>query len=172
MGLDMCLEAEMFLSSYSDKPQFNALSKVVNEHVAVNPFPESLNDMVSASVTMTVAYWRKANQIHDWFVQNVQDGIDECQRSYVSYENLVELQEVCENALNLRNTISDPQELVEQLGELLPTSQGFFFGSSEYDSYYWEDIQKTAEFLSRFLEWFEAEAEVGNHWAIFYQSSW
>lgn len=24
-----------------------------------------------------VAYWRKANHIHNWFVQNIQDGIDD-----------------------------------------------------------------------------------------------
>ena len=25
-----------------------------------------------------VGYWRKANQIHNWFVENVQDGEDDC----------------------------------------------------------------------------------------------
>ena len=28
-----------------------------------------------------VAYWRKANAIHSWFVENCQDGVDECQYS-------------------------------------------------------------------------------------------
>ena len=29
-------------------------------------------------------YWRKANQIHKWFVDNVQGGIDDCRPYPVS----------------------------------------------------------------------------------------
>src|ERR1017187_4553583 len=42
-----------------------------------------------------VAYWRKANAIHGWFVNNVQNGIDQCQESVVTREQLNELLSVC-----------------------------------------------------------------------------
>ena len=41
------------------------------------------------SISYPVGYWRKANAIHNWFVQNVQDNRDECQKSYVSHKTCV-----------------------------------------------------------------------------------
>ena len=35
-----------------------------------------------------IAYWRKANAIHGWFVRNCADGVDECQPIAVSREAL------------------------------------------------------------------------------------
>ncbi len=40
-------------------------------------------------------YWRKANQIHKWFVDNVQDGNDDCKTYYVSTEDLEKLLNIC-----------------------------------------------------------------------------
>jgi hypothetical protein len=89
-----------------------------------------------------VAYWRKANQIHNWFVKNVQDGIDNCQTSYVSRDNLQELLDVC-------NQVIADNSLAETL---LPTGSGFFFGSTEYDEWYFKDISNTIVYLTEILE--------------------
>jgi hypothetical protein len=89
-----------------------------------------------------VAYWRKANQIHNWFVKNVQDGIDNCQNSYVSRDNLQELLDVC-------NQVIADNSLAETL---LPTGSGFFFGSTEYDEWYFKDISNTIVYLTEILE--------------------
>lgn len=43
----------------------------------------------------SVGYWRKANQIHKWFVDNVQDGNDDCKPYYVSTEDLEKLLNIC-----------------------------------------------------------------------------
>lgn len=43
----------------------------------------------------SVGYWRKANQIHKWFVDNVQDGNDDCKSYYVSTEDLEKLLNIC-----------------------------------------------------------------------------
>ena len=45
--------------------------------------------------TTEVAYWRKANAIHRWFVNNVQDGIDECQETIVTRNQLFTLLQIC-----------------------------------------------------------------------------
>ena len=42
-----------------------------------------------------VGYWRKANQIHKWFVDNCQDGEDDCRQAYVSLNQLKELLSLC-----------------------------------------------------------------------------
>ena len=46
-----------------------------------------------------LAYWRKANQIHKWFVDNVQEGVDNCGEYYVSHEKLQELLDTVNNVL-------------------------------------------------------------------------
>ena len=50
-------------------------------------------------ITYNVAYWRKANQIHKWFVDNVCDGEDECNPHDVSLEQLTELRDLCMKVL-------------------------------------------------------------------------
>ena len=42
-----------------------------------------------------VGYWRKANHIHNWFVQKVQNGIDQCEEHEVSREKMKELLAEC-----------------------------------------------------------------------------
>lgn len=84
-----------------------------------------------------VAYWRKANQIHNWFVANVQGGVDNCQSSYVGRDNLEELLDLCKQ-------VDSDNELADSL---LPTTSGFFFGGTEYDEWYFKDIKNTITFL-------------------------
>ena len=93
-------------------------------------------------VVEEIAYWRKANQIHRWFVENVQNGIDQCQSSYVSRENLEEL-------LNLCQLVAANHSLAD---ELLPSASGFFFGGTDYDEWYYNDINSTIKYLTEALE--------------------
>jgi hypothetical protein len=50
-------------------------------------------------------------------------------------------------------------------GELLPTTSGFFFGGTEYDKYYMEDIKNTIKIIEKCLKLPEA-------WEFEYHSSW
>ena len=100
-----------------------------------------------------VAYWRKANQIHNWFVENVQGGIDECHKSPVTRAQLKTLRRLCMEALDTKNP------------KLLAPKDGFFFGSTEIDDWYWNCIRNTIEQLDRALK-MPANLE------FFYQSSW
>ena len=40
-----------------------------------------------------IAYWRKANAIHGWFIRNCADGVDECQPIAVSRNDLTALRQ-------------------------------------------------------------------------------
>ena len=93
------------------------------------------------TITVEAGYWRKSNQIHNWFVQNVQDGVDECQEAYVSREQLKELRDTCQKVL-------DNHELAEQL---LPTIGGFFFGGTDYDKWYFDDLEDTIKIIKASL---------------------
>ena len=105
-----------------------------------------------------VGYWRKANQIHNWFVKNIQDGIDDCQyHREVTKEDLKELLDTCHEVL------CNPD-----LSELkLPTQCGFFFGSTDYDEWYIENVKSTVDIITKILETTDFDKQM-----IYYVSSW
>lgn len=92
-------------------------------------------------IEFEVAYWRKSNQIHNWFVKNVQYGVDDQREYVVSIKDLHNLLDLCMRVLKDRS-------LAE---ELLPTIDGFFFGPTDYDEYYFKDLEDTVEVLTREL---------------------
>ena len=141
MGLDMYLNAKRFFWFDEEAPKVNDLPDGFRvRHVAVD-----------------AAYWRKANAIHQWFVDNVQEGNDNCAPHHVSREQLVELVDICKQVL------ADPTKA----GELLPTADGFFFGPTEYDNWYKESLQATIDQIERVLEKLPED-----QWTFEYQSSW
>ena len=92
MGLDMYLHAHKYTSKYSEKNLNERLIDVVKE---VEPEFPVYDNLKSVIIDIEVGYWRKANHIHKWFVNNVQDGKDDCGEYYVSEEDLKKLLELC-----------------------------------------------------------------------------
>lgn len=126
------------------------------------PHPTIKPERVSYIVEQ-VAYWRKFNALHQWFVDNHQDGVDECQETYVGVSDLTTLLD--EVLIPIHETYkSGDMENAKQIAEdLLPTTSGFFFGSTEYDDYYFTVIEETINVLKGLVE------EGGD---FYYQSSW
>jgi hypothetical protein len=154
MGLDMYLSAKRYMSKYFDAADVEKIEKI-NDIFGVTGIEDG--DYGAEEVKFRVAYWRKANAIHDWFVQNVQDGVDECQETWVSREQLQELIDICEQV------IAD----MSKAEQLLPTRSGFFFGGTDYDDWYKGDLEFTAERLRKILaDPAFAKAD------FYYQSSW
>lgn len=104
-----------------------------------------------------LAYWRKANQIHAWFVRNVQNGVDDCEAYVVSKEKLMALLEDCKAVLEDRNNAE----------KLLPVQSGFFFGGTNYDEWYFADIEETVTIIEGILDNHDFENE-----KLLYCSSW
>jgi hypothetical protein len=94
------------------------------------------------TIDLPMGYWRKSNMIHHWFVNNLADGVDECQPIVVRREDLEQLKETC------IEVIANPTDAEE----LLPTGSGFFFGSTSYDQYYFSDLHDTIGILNKCLE--------------------
>jgi hypothetical protein len=154
MGLDMYLEARKYVSGYSfedNTDTYDALMDIVGLD-KVN-YPES----PSATISVNVGYWRKVNSIHQWFVDNLADGVDECQSIYVSREKLLELRGIVEEVLADHSKAK----------ELLPTSSGFFFGSTDYDDWYFSDLENTVQILNRVLS-----EEALSSADFYYRASW
>ena len=158
MGLDMYLTAEKYVSGYSDVPTRDKIM------AALNDYPPLRDEGSYATVNVSVAYWRKANAIHGWFVRELQDGKDDCDKYFVPLEKLKELVATCESVLFKR----DPEHAEEEL----PTESGFFFGSTEYDDWYWENVEATIDMLSPMIQWFEGDEKRRGDWDLFYRSSW
>jgi hypothetical protein len=157
MGLDQYLYASEYLSdgSWHSEEKRSAYEKI-QEALGADSFENK--EYPSITVKVTVGYWRKANQIHTWFVDNVQNGEDNCKEYYVTSEQLEELLSVCK--------IVSASKDKDKAESLLPPSAGFFFGSYEIDDWYWEQIDDTIEQLKRVL------AKVPEGWSFAYQSSW
>jgi hypothetical protein len=104
-----------------------------------------------------IAYWRKANQIREWFNYHLENGVENCKHTLVSKEDLEQLLEDCKKVLEDHTLAED----------LLPTSDGFFFGSTDYDEWYFEDLEETVKMLEQILKETDFENEV-----IYYYEWW
>ena len=124
MGLDMYLSAKKYMSKYFDPADVERIKKV-NDIFGVVGIEDE--DYGAEEVKFRVAYWRKANAIHQWFVDNCANGEDDCRPMYVPREQLEELRDLVHETLAER----DP--------DLLPPQGGFFFGSTDIDDWYWKD---------------------------------
>ena len=184
MGLDMYLYKKTFLKTAKHWEESKRQTITVETGGVVD---QNIKSERVSFITETVGEWRKANQIHNWFVNNVQEYVDDCKEYHVSTQQLEELHETCKKVVmslaisKVETTEIKVYSFEEQktlkgdsvtfldtsiAEELLPTQSGFFFGSTDYDTEYLQDLETTIEILETVLSEY-------NEWSDFYyQSSW
>jgi len=168
MGLDMYLEARKHIEKIDwkklDKDNYGA-----ETCYSEATFPQWNNVVESAGLTtivdresiygvnvsVTVAYWRKVNSVHNWFVNNIQGGNDNCGEYYVPQDKLRELVRLCTLAV----TNKDPN--------LIPPQEGFFFGGTDIDEWYWRGLMNTIEQIQQLIDRPDFE-----ELSFYYTSSW
>lgn len=144
-----------------------------------------------SNVEEEVMCWRKANHIHAWFVDNVQDGHDDCKSYHVDWDQLSRLLDICDEVTKASKLVKgevwngrrydkdhpegidlwQPGRVVDDprvAKKLLPTRDGFFFGSCQYDEEYLSDVIETRDWAKRML----ADYRSGVPGDIYYSSSW
>ena len=184
MGLDMYLEKKTYVENWSHMKGSELTKIQISGDKAKGIRPERIT-----YVTEQIAKWRKANAIHRWFVENVQEGKDDCGEYAVGSDQLKELAELCRKVLAEAKTkkarikvgmqySKGKTKAITEMGlkvtnpeaceKLLPTQSGFFFGGTEYDNYYIDDLKYTAETIEEALK----ECEKGAHGTFYYSSSW
>ena len=151
MGLDMYLEKRTDVRLWNFQKPEEQFEVVVKKGGVTYP---KINAEKVTTVVEELGYWRKANQIHRWFVDNVQDGVDNCGEYFVPISSLEQLLEIC-LAVKLDHS---------QAEELLPAASGFFFGNTDYDEWYYNDIDHTIVVLKEALSDKDA--------SYYYSSSW
>ena len=165
MGLDMYLSARKYINKVDWKVLHNSPSLSYNDPLAILPEFKKITeiagldnlatDVQGTQVSVVCGYWRKSNQIHNWFVKHVQNNVDDCGEYYVSKDKLTELREVCRKALFNK----DPKEIMP--------AEGFFFGGTDIDQYYWDDVKATIKKLDKVLNHKDLD-----DLSFYYQSSW
>lgn len=156
MGLDMYLIGKRYISNHfneGDGERAEAIQKLFPELADRKGRWGDLSPVME--VKIEVGYWRKANAIHKWVVDNVQGGTDDCGNYHVTREQLQELKTLCEKVLAFRHLAV----------ECLPTQSGFFFGNTDYDKWYFQGLEQTVKIINDCLELPES-------WDFEYQSSW
>lgn len=150
MGLDMYLETSIYLSKFDDENKYR-MEKVRELFPEIAP----TGNLDYVVLTFEAGHWGKANTIHQWFVDNVQDGKDDCDEYYVSRGKLEHLRNLCK--LVLKKEV-EPESA-------LPVSDGFCFGSTEYNDSYYADVQRTIDIIDYALS-------LPDRYSFYYHSSW
>lgn len=169
MGLDQFFNVRTFVSQYAnDALEYDDDGNIISD---INPAYSAIKFFAGADrilskeyypfangfvITYTAGYLRKANAIHNWIVQNSGEE-DNCQDIILEKETIVKLLDVC-------RTVREHPYLAPSL---LPTKEGFFFGSVSYDDWYFKDLARTIDILEECLKLIEKPNTY-----IFYNSSW
>lgn len=138
MGLDMYLKKHTYIGAQYEHRNVNGKIEITE---GSENKPVKIDFKRVEEIVEVVAYWRKANHIHDWFVREIQDGEDDCKEYCVSRDKIQELISTCKTVL----------QQPERGMELLPTKSGFFFGSTDYDEHYYNDLRRTIDQLQPLL---------------------
>ena len=162
MGLDQYLTAKKYVSkwNYSNDYKDKTITQEFQDLIPMDaPDITKYSQFAGITVEYPVGYWRKANAIHNYFVQTVGGGVDECQEMWVSRELLRDLRERCQDVLSS----DDMEEKAQEIG--LETVAGFFFGDVSYDDWYKEDLKLTIEIIDHVLT-------LPEEYSLHYQASW
>jgi hypothetical protein len=188
MGLDMYLTKKTWVGNQYAKEPSEMVQVVMpaTQDKALFPVKNKIKSERVSEIIESVGYWRKANAIHKWFIDNVATDSEGDGDYLVSFEQLQKLLGICtivlEKSKLVKGKIKNGQknvggEWVDIMEDgkyieddttakaLLPTESGFFFGSTDYNEWYLQDVEETKKII-------EAVLAEGDHGDIYYHASW
>lgn len=137
MGLDQSMRA-------LTKEQFESLTEHSNSGIIVPDTVDAAIEKVwGGETSLPEPFWigRKENHIQAWVERVVGEEPPNCGFALVSRADFASLVETLGKVL-------DDHDLAE---EEMPTQTGFFFGNTDYDEYYFGDLQAEKETFSAAL---------------------
>jgi hypothetical protein len=161
MGLDMYLTQKVYIgSTWSEEGRpgiFEIEQNLCNNILKIPMYKIK-------TIELEFLYWRKANAIHNWFVKNIQDGVDDCGEYYIKQEKLQDLYSDLTKAI-----LSQDPTVIKPTG-------GFFFGSAEINDFYWAELNRTAAQIKPIIdEWkkpYDEQDPLISNSDFYYSSSW
>lgn len=133
MGLDMFLYKEYYIGAQYEHNNVTGTFEIFKNGKKLHMDLKDVQYVCSEAIC-----WRKANMIHKWFVDNIQEGADDCKRYYVEKDQLKDLLTTCKVVLD------NP----EFASEFLPVQDGFFYGNTKYDESYFKCLEYTVKKLT------------------------
>ena len=118
-------------------------------------------------------YWRKFNALHGYICDTFADGVDECQVIPLTKANLKKILSVLKKTKKIldKHFEKDEKGAYSFTGNVkdipLQPRGGFFFGGTEIDEWYQDDVDESVKFFSNLVDTFDSRNEV-----CYYQASW
>jgi hypothetical protein len=183
MGLDMYLYKKSYVKNWNSTPdeRKHDVSITMGGAPIKHIKPERI-----CYIEEEVAYWRKFNALHKYFVDNYGGGNDDCQEIYISTQDLRDLLEVLNQVLGIlegadkvSNTTKDwkgnevqyfTYDCLDQINDIFPPTDGFFFGSTDINDWFKKDVENTIEVISALIAEYEENPETS--FSFYYQASW
>ena len=162
MGLDMYF--------YARKTTYKSHAKWNKSEVDETNYPEDLKvfadyiydcnfKSVDIETYYQIGYFRKFNALHSYIVKNFAGGRDNCQNIFLSKGNVEQIKAALDEALEAGTE--------EKAKDVLPTQSGFFFGSTTYDDFYFEDVKEATDLMQMLLDNFDFK-----NYELIYGASW
>lgn len=155
MGLDMYFSKQTYVKNWDHLPKEEKFEITVLR--GGEPCPNMDTSKISY-ITEEFGYWRKFNALHKFIVKNFANNNDDC-RPIALYEDDLKL--IVETLENVHNDHTKAEEL-------LPTESGFFFGGTEYDEWYFKDVENALEVFKKALK----QSTEKPHPQFEYRASW
>ena len=163
MGLDMYFYARKTTyksfskwdkSDRADETNYPEDLKIFSDYIYDRNFKS-----VQTETSYQIGYFRKFNALHSYIVKTFANGIDNCQDIILYKEDVEQIKKVLDDVLEANTE--------EKAKELLPTQSGFFFGGTDYDEFYFEDVKDAADLMQNLLDNFDFEK-----YQLVYRASW
>lgn len=100
---------------------------------------KAVNHIVDTCIAKEDIYYRKVNLLYAFFNDKIDEDTQRCVITKQDVEILIS---------NCQKVLAD-HSLAESL---LPTRVGFFFGSTEYDDWYFQNVEAVLEDFTKYLE--------------------
>jgi hypothetical protein len=98
-----------------------------------------VNEILASFVNGEDMYYRKVNFLYAYFADRLDN--EQC---------IVTLAD-CKKIIKYAETILETRD-TDLAAKLLPTQSGFFFGSTEYNDYYFDDVRDVLEQFSEYID--------------------
>lgn len=115
---------------------YKFMEQLISQSETTEELCRRIDEVFESSVSWNDMYYRKVNFLYEYFSERLTD--EQC---IVTKEDIEDIISRCESVL-------DDHSKAE---ELLPTCSGFFFGSTEYDEYYFGDVAQCLAACQNFL---------------------
>lgn len=143
MGLDMHLYKRLYTQNWNHTPRERRHRITIERgDYGVSGFDNP------TYVIQEHHYWRKFNALHGYIVDTFANGVDKCQEIRLSKSDIEQILDILTECYKTKDS------------SLLKPKEGFLFGSTEVDEYYWDCIADSIDSLRILLREIENDSNI------------